>query len=253
MLMTPIVVHTRKEIVPGHHQHITRLQSFIQLQAGNRQVLKPQPEKHSSFGFMHSPRHITHCSLQTVNGKSSPVLIVRTNHLFTQPIDAVIADHLQCQQAPDAVGRQIHNRINARQRPYNWFTGHDNACAYRWQTKLRQAQAENRVFVPMRRGLSKNQFGKRSTVGTINNQRNVVLPGQAIKPGHLLIGQHIAGGVGGARYTQCSHTVVNNQLLEIDPVLKCVLIEMLNIGFVGDKEIVTQAAIGVANVLWCHG
>ena len=67
---------------------------------------------------------------------------------------------------------------------------------------------EPELIISVRFGLIKNNSRKRQAVGTIENKGNVLFSGNGIQLLNLVIGEHIAGGVGGARNTECGALLI---------------------------------------------
>ena len=93
---------------------------------------------------------------------------------------------------------QADNGIGVGKGTNDVFPANQYARACPGQAQLGQAQAEDGVVVPVGSGIGEHDTGKGQAVGAVDYQRNVPGPGDGVEVGHFLIGEDIAGGVGGA-------------------------------------------------------
>ena len=100
--------------------------------------------------------------------------------------------------------------------------------------------------------LRKNYVGKRQAVGVVNDEWNSVLSGDGVQPVHFGIGQHVAGGVGGARHANCTDIRANLERIKINAILELPIVEVIDRRFVGDKVLPIDENILVANVFGCQ-
>ncbi len=121
------------------------------------------------------------------------------------------------------------------------------------QPDLGEALRQDDVVVPERGGIREDDVRKGSPIGVIDNQGNIVLLGQIRQMPDFVVGQDVAGRVGGTRDTEGRHLLGNDQVIEINPVLELVVAGNLDPRFRGSKEIPADGLVGIADVLRHQG
>ncbi len=124
---------------------------------------------------------------QQLQGRLRPPLIKGRDHLATETQDLTIGHHRFGNRRPQITTGQINDSIDPRKSLDQLLTGHHDAGARPRQPQLRQAQHHHGIVIPERPSLGKNNIGEGGTVGAIDNQRNIVGPGQGVQPSQLLV------------------------------------------------------------------
>ena len=116
------------------------------------------------------------------------------------------------------------------------------------QAQLGETHAINDIFIPDGAGLGKDDIRKRRAIGVINDQGDVIGPGQFDQPGQLGIGQHIAGRIGGPGHAHCGGVIRHGQIGKIHMIFEEMIVQPFNQRAVGIKQAITQAEIGIADI-----
>ncbi len=93
---------------------------------------------------------------------------------------------------------QAHNRGHRGDGFDHLWPGNDDAGAGAGEAELREAECEDDVVIPDRCGLGENDIGEGRAVGVVDNQRDAIIFGELCELGDFVVGQYIAGRIGGA-------------------------------------------------------
>ena len=74
----------------------------------------------------------------------------------------------------------------------------DDAGAGAGQADFREAEGEDDVLVPERRGVGEDDAGEGRAVGVVDDQRDAVLLREVGQAGDFVVGEDVAGGIGRA-------------------------------------------------------
>lgn len=88
------------------------------------------------------------------------------------------------------------------------------------QAQLREAHADDRVFVPDRVRIRKDDVRERRAVGVVDDERHTAGTGQAAEFLEFTVGQHVARGVRGTRDANRADVVREVDRVEVDVVLE---------------------------------
>ena len=133
------------------------------------------------------------------------------------------------------------------------LAGDDNPRPYPGQSQFGKAQRENDVVVPDRCGVHETDIGKRQAIGAVDDQRDVIRAGNIVQLCYLAVGQHVPGGVRGARDTERPYTLVDVQTGKIHPVFEDMVVQDIDAGPCGAEERLAETQVGVSQVFGRDG
>ncbi len=252
MLVLPVLRQSREEVVPRNHQHAAFLQALVELRAGDGKPGKPQPQEDRAFGLVDGELKACELTPDPVNGLVGFVPVEGPDELAADVHDLAALDHFHGQGRAESAGGKIDDSIDARQAANDLLIGNYDTRAHSRKSQLGKTHAEDHVVVPDRDRMRKNDLREWRAVGTVEDQRYVVPASEHHELRDLVVGEHVAGRIRGARHANGADVVADGQLVEVHVIFEKMIVEALDGRPIGGEHACHDALIGIADVFGCQ-
>ena len=223
MPVRPILIDPDKEVVAGNNQYPALFQALVQRLAGDGQPLEPQPQEDRALGPVNVEGQVAQALSEPLQGLPG-ALAIEGGHLFAAHGKyLIVVEQRPHQGRAEVAAGQADDGIGVGVGANDVLAGDDYAGAHPGQPQFRQAEGEDGVGVPVRPRRGKHDAGNRQSVSAVDDQWYIPVAGNLVQVGELLIGEHVAGGIGGAGHAEGADALARGQPGKVHVVLEQVV------------------------------
>ena len=250
MAVRPVFVRvTEEEVLAGDDEDFAFFQAFVEFLGGDRQAGKPEPEEQRALAAVHEPVDVVAEGVHRgLAGEPAFFLVERAHHLAAEAQDLAGLDQRQGDLLADVRVGEAGDGAHRAERADDFRRADDDAGAGAGQAEFREAERQNHVRLPERRGVGEDDAGEGRAIGVVDDERDVVLLGDGGEAGDFLVGEDVAGGIGRARGADRGDVGGDFELVEIDAVFELVRAGFFDQRGDGAEQVAAGALVGVADV-----